>query len=248
MTEEDVQLIPAGDEKGGRGITVNGVEFEGAIGGIQRDRLQEISILVHDINFYLNSPVETIAVNPTMKASGSAGEVIELARRIFDEPEPSPEATAWHELSHQYFHELRGELDDRLETGRWKPFAEELNHFYIEAVEGSLTNPSLTKVSPVSNVMKWASFKDNSVIALFNPANYRGGKHSDEHPHWHSGELFAYASEVMRYYPDGLKSRVDMLETESERQLASQVLRKVALAFTEKPNHPKSLDGMKQFI
>ncbi|OGM11768.1 hypothetical protein A2Z22_04320 [Candidatus Woesebacteria bacterium RBG_16_34_12] len=249
MVGEDIQPIPSGNERTAPKTVINGVVFEGEISDIQPQRLEKLSTLVHDINFYLDTQVDSIMIHPTMKAGGSAsGGVVTLARRIFDDPETNADAVAWHELSHKYYDELRGDLVDYLRTDRWKPYAEDFNPLYVEAMRESLANSASVEVSPISNMMlDWNSFRENSVIALFNPANYREGKHSDEHPHWHSGELYAYASEIMRYYPDEFMIRLGQLKSDRERQLAQGITQRVASSFIAKDKHPKDLDVIAQF-
>ena len=85
-------------------------------------------------------------------------------------------------------------------------------------------------------------------MAIFNSHHYSDKNLEFGHPQNHGGELFAYGSEILRYYPKQFKAKVEQLDTSEEKQLALQIACKIASAYITHTNGPSGLNMMREFV
>ena len=229
----------------GRLYTSKGIEFllEKTGKHVSDPALDEVAELITEMNQYLSSPIEQAFVHDKETPGGTViNGTINLSRYNWEKPKGTPNATAWHELAHLFYNELRGSTTEYLRNNQWKPYGEEFEALFQRAVDMSLVEGG-DKIN-----RRWKDIKPNSVMAIFNSHHYSDGNLEFGHPQNHGGELFAYGSEILRYHPDQFKGRVKQLDTQREKQLPLQIAGKIASAYVTHKNCPSRLDMMREFV
>ncbi|MEK9130201.1 MAG: hypothetical protein AAB526_02295 [Patescibacteria group bacterium] len=95
---------------------------------------------------------------------------------------------------------------------------------------------------------QWKDIKPNSIMELFNSAKYREGENpSHGHPQNHAGELFAYSSEILLFYPDKFNRRLSWLKDDEERNLALQIAGQIVESYTQDEILPEELKSLDRF-
>lgn len=227
----------------GRAYTSKGIEFlmEGQSKNVPNAALEEICELITSMNQLLSKPISELYIIDKEEPHGSAtGESIELSRYNFGNEDRNPTAIAWHELAHLFYDDLRGPVDEYLRDNTWKPYGVKFEALFEEAVSISLVDNKDRINRP------WKDIKQNSVMTLFSSHQYRGIDAGG--PQIHSGELFAYGAEVLRYYPDKFKEKVQQLGTPEEKELAFQIAGIIASAYITNANCPSGLNMMRKFV
>lgn len=225
----------------------NGFKFviENGCGEIDKEKLHQITGIIEDINPYLDTPLTGVTIWPASQKTAN-GQVIDsevfLSERGLSLP--SMKSLVWHEVNHVYINQLRGPVREYIKEGRWKEYGEEFEPLFQKALELSYT-PEADRVN--RNV--WPrDYKENSLMMIFNSHAYANEDIDLGHPYLHMGELYSYATEIMRYHPQALLQNIESLPTDEERALARAIVDKVARSYIRDGSHPENLRVFEQFL
>lgn len=190
------------------------------------DKLAKAQDLVGEMNVYLKQPVVCIRINAGWQASGN-GHTLSLPIGRFEIQDREFETLVWHELAHMYFEELAGPFTDFLKNDCWSDYGEDLGSLY-----GSMLHRSFIDFGKyqLGGWVSWDLIKPGSVATVFNPTSYNQPNRSGQ-PFRTEGELFACASEILRYYPEELAKRIEGLKTDRDKQLAMEIVETVGSVF-----------------
>lgn len=214
----------------GRAYTSMGIEFllerHGAYNNVDNCELDGIAQLIKEMNTFLSATVKEAYVTDKQFPAGSANNGrLELSRYNFQSLHRNSHAIAWHELAHLYYNELRGPIEEYLQNDRWSAYGEEFEALFERAVTMSLVGGADRRNR------RWDDIKPNSIMALFNSHQYSDGNLDYGHPQKNAGELFAYGSEILRYYPNRFNAKVKQLNTAEEQELTRNIAEKIVSVY-----------------